>query len=251
MRSGSSALLRDLLDRRVAVELLGEDPARAEHLPGLLGDVDGQADRPPLVRERPGDRLADPPGRVGRQLEPELPVELLDRADETEISFLDQVQQRDAGLRVVPRDRHHESQVGLDELPLRRLVARVLAARQLPLLLGGQQPAVADRADVELQRVGERRAVLGLPARLLAFNGVRSVEFAGVRDHLEARNRGLLYVRLWNGPRLHEGCIGADHSVEFPLSGEPRLSSTNRRVQQTSQAVGVKFSLCVVLPDTA
>src|SRR4051794_7609786 len=75
-----AALLGDLRQRRLAIELLREDPAGAHHLAHLLGDVNRQPDRPALVGERARDRLADPPGRVGRKLVAERVVELLDRA---------------------------------------------------------------------------------------------------------------------------------------------------------------------------
>ena len=69
-------------------------------------------------------------------MKPERVVELLDRADEAEVALLDQVEQRHAGPRVVPRDRHHEPEVALDQLPLGVLVALVLAAGELALLGG-------------------------------------------------------------------------------------------------------------------
>src|SRR5205085_11874543 len=133
-------------DRRVAVQLLGEDAARAHHAPDLLGYVDGQPDRPALVGERPCDRLPDPPGRVGRELEAEPVVELLDGADEAEVPFLDEVEERDARLRVVARYRHHEAEVRRDQAALRGLVALVLEPRELALLGGGEQATVADLA---------------------------------------------------------------------------------------------------------
>ena len=105
---------------RVAVELLGERPAGAQDAPHLLADVHGQADRPALVGERPRDRLADPPGRVGREPVAHPVVELLDRPDQAHVALLDQVEQRHVGARVVARDRHHEAQVRLDQPPLGR-----------------------------------------------------------------------------------------------------------------------------------
>ena len=100
--------------------------------------------------------LADPPRRVGRELEAHRVVELLDRADQAEVALLDQVEQRHAGLRVVARDRHHEPEVRLDQLSLRRLVALVLAPGELALLGGCQQAAVADLAHVELEGILRR-----------------------------------------------------------------------------------------------
>ena len=156
----AARLLRELRERRLAVELLRELAARAQQPAHLLGDVHGQPDRPALVGERAGDRLADPPGRVRRKLVAHLVVELLDRADQAEVALLDQVEQRDAGLRVVARDRHDEPEVRLDQPPLRLLVAGVLAPRELALLGAGQQRAAADRADVELERILRRGGAL-------------------------------------------------------------------------------------------
>jgi len=124
--------------------------------------VYGEPDRAALVGERTGDRLADPPGGVGRELEAHLVVELLDRADQAEIALLNQVEKRYAGLGVVPGDRHHETEVALDQPPLGRLVAEVLAPGELALLRGGEQPAVTDLAHVELEGVlGRDRDQLG------------------------------------------------------------------------------------------
>src|SRR5207253_9508883 len=91
---GKAALLRQLLHRRLAVELLCELAARAHEPAHLVRDVYREADRPALVGERARGCLADPPGRVRGQLEPELVVELLDRADQPEVALLDQAEQR-------------------------------------------------------------------------------------------------------------------------------------------------------------
>ena len=160
-------LRRDLLDRRLAVELLRQLAARALHLAHLLGDVDREADRAALVGERARDRLADPPGRVGRELEAEPVVELLDRPDQAHVALLDQVEERHVGLRVVARDRHHEPEVRLDQALLGRLVAQVLAPGELALLRRRQQAAVAELADVELERVGAAEPLVLAETRVL------------------------------------------------------------------------------------
>ena len=60
---------RDLLERRIAVELLAEQPACLRDLANLVGDVDREADRAALLCERARDRLLDPPRRVRGELE--------------------------------------------------------------------------------------------------------------------------------------------------------------------------------------
>src|SRR5262249_31787770 len=198
---------------RLAVQLLRELTARAHEPANLVRDVDRKSDRPALVGQRARYCLADPPGRVRRKLVAELVVELLDRPDQAEVPLLDQVEQGDARLRVVARYRHYEPEVRLDQLLLRLLVALILSAGQLALLGGGQQRAVADRADVELQRIlrglggldGNRRVVVFLLVPLLRL-------LAGLLgDELEARlDRG---VRRHVGKRPHAMSIGLAESA--------------------------------------
>src|SRR6266542_412941 len=78
---------------------------------------------PSSVRDGALHRLADPPGRIGRELVAAAPVELLDRAVEAERPLLDQVEERYAEAAVDLRDRHDETQVRFDHAPLRALVA--------------------------------------------------------------------------------------------------------------------------------
>jgi hypothetical protein len=190
----------ELLDRRLAIQLLGEHAALAEHAPDLVGDVDGNANRPALVGERAGDGLADPPGGVGRELEAEPVVELLDCADQPQVALLDQIQERHAGLGVVPGDGHDEPQVGLDELPLRLLVALVLPPGELALLGRRQQAAVADLANVELQRVVGRAGRLLLLLLLVLVLGGRGVRG---RDELERRAKKLDGLGIREGVPFH------------------------------------------------
>src|SRR3954467_7757868 len=62
--------VRDLLRGGLAAPLRDELALRAADLVELLDDVDRDADRSRLVGQRASDRLADPPGRVGRELKP-------------------------------------------------------------------------------------------------------------------------------------------------------------------------------------
>ena len=118
--------------------------------------MDGHADRPRLVGERARDRLADPPGRVGRELVAAAPVELLDGADQAERPFLDQVEERQALVAVVLGDRDDEAQVRLDHPLLGLHVAALDLLGELDLLRGGQQRVPAGLAEEELERVGGR-----------------------------------------------------------------------------------------------
>src|SRR5688572_17131659 len=89
----------DLLRGGLAAQLRDELALRTADLVELLDDVDRDADRARLVGERAGDRLADPPGRVSRELEALAVVELLRGADQAERALLNEVQERQGPVR--------------------------------------------------------------------------------------------------------------------------------------------------------
>src|SRR6266851_4276367 len=75
-----------------------------------------------MVRDGAGDGLSDPPRRVGRELVALAVVKLLDGANETDVPFLDEVEEAHAAADVLLRDRHDETEVGLGQV-----VTRVVA----------------------------------------------------------------------------------------------------------------------------
>ena len=87
--SSSSAISSGLGSRP---EPLHELPLDVHDLVQLLDHVDGDPDRARLVGDGPGHSLADPPGRIGRELVALAVVELLDGADQAERALLDQVE---------------------------------------------------------------------------------------------------------------------------------------------------------------
>src|SRR5215207_6646892 len=187
--------LGDLLRGGLAAQLGDQLALRAADLVELLDDVDRDADGPRLVGEGAGDGLADPPGRVGRELEALAVVELLGRADQAERPLLDQVEEGQALVAVVLGDRDHEPEVRLDHLLLRVQVAAFDPLRQVDLLLGGQQADLADVLEEELERVGghvrlqvQRRLLAPLATLGLGRTGVRGgrLRRVDVVDHLHA-----------------------------------------------------------------
>ena len=151
--------LGELVLRRLAAELDLEPPRRARQLLLALDDVDGDADRPRVVRDGALHRLADPPGRVRGELEAAPPVELLDRAVEAERPLLDQVEERHAEAAVALRDRDDEPEVRLDHPALRALVAALDRLREHDLLGGREQLVTADVGEEQLEAVaGAARA---------------------------------------------------------------------------------------------
>src|SRR6266536_823953 len=104
-----------LLDGRLPTEHLVQAGLGAAQAPDLLVHVDRQADGPGTAVGGPtGDRLADPPGRIGRELEALAPVELLDRAQQPQVALLDQVAEGKPGRREAPRDRQDRKSTRLN-----------------------------------------------------------------------------------------------------------------------------------------
>ena len=185
---------RDLLLARQVAELGEQLALGASDLLLALDDVNRDPDGARLVGHAALHRLADPPGRVGRELEAAAPVELLGRADQADHALLDQVAERDA-LRLVPAgDRDDEPQVRGDHPLLGDHVAALDALRELDLLRGGEQRVAAGLVEELLQRVGrQRRLGRQVEIRLLVEVRVDLVQDVG---------RGEAVVSSWCPCRL-------------------------------------------------
>ena len=90
----------------------------ADDLVDRLDHVHRDADGARLVGDRAGDRLADPPGGVGRELVAAPVLELVDRLHQADVALLDQVQELQAAVGVFLGDGDHQAQVRLDHLLL-------------------------------------------------------------------------------------------------------------------------------------
>ena len=191
--------LRDLLGGRLAAQFGDQLALGATDLVELLDDVHGDADRPGLVRQRAGDGLADPPGGIGGELEALPVVELLRGADQAERALLDQVQERQPLVAVVLGDGDDESQVRLHHLLLGVQVSALDPLGQVDLLLGGEQPDLADVLEEQLQGVGrhvrlEVERGLGLAAPTLVRGPLHLGGGQGRIDLLDELNLGPLEV---------------------------------------------------------
>ncbi len=114
------------------------------------------ADRPGLIGDRPGDRLANPPRGVSGKLVAATVLEFFHSLHQAHVALLNQVEERQAAVGVLFRDRDHETQVGLDHLGLglMRLASEVLK------FFVGVQVILGRLADERLER--RQFAFLGL-----------------------------------------------------------------------------------------
>ena len=120
---------------RLAAEDRGQLGRRRFEPLELFADFEGDADGASVLLDGALQRLADPPGGVGRELESALPVELLDRAQEAERALLDQVDHLDTAVLVAAGPVQDESQVGRDHLLLGLFVAGRHALGELDLFV--------------------------------------------------------------------------------------------------------------------
>jgi hypothetical protein len=189
-------LLRDLLDRGLAPQRLGQVASDARYPVHPLDHVHGDADRAGLVGERARDRLPDPPGRVRRELEAPPPVELLDRADQAEVALLDEVEQRETAARVALGDRNHETEIRLDQVVLRKHVVLLDALGEADLVVLRQQRHAPDRLQVQANGIlGAGLGKLRLDARRRDAALVERV-VAVAADERHRRELGLRPLRL-------------------------------------------------------
>ena len=111
-----------------------------------------QPHRTSLVGQSAGDGLANPPSGVRGEFVAPPPIELLDGTHEPEVALLYQIAEAETPTQVIPRDRDHQPQVGLDHLTARFLVTRLDALCQFHLFARGQQGRPPDISEIDLER---------------------------------------------------------------------------------------------------
>ncbi len=162
MLNRQSGRLGELVLRRLAPELDLEPACGAAELLLALDNMNGNANRARVICNRTLDRLANPPGRIGRELVPAPPIELLDCAVQAERPLLDQIQERHAEPTVALCDRDDQSQVRLDHAPLGEQVTALDGLCEHHFVRRRQQLVLADVGQEELEAVGradERRSL--------------------------------------------------------------------------------------------
>src|SRR3954463_10438039 len=173
---GDVHLLGQLLRGGLAAQVLEQLALDAAELVDDLDHVHRDADGAGLVGHGAGDRLPDPPRRVGGELVALGVVELLHRADQAEVALLDQVQERHPAAGVPLGEGDHQAEVGLQQVVLGPLavaddpveVAAHLRGELLALLLdlaqplGGVEPGLDPLGEVDLLLRVEQRHLADL-----------------------------------------------------------------------------------------
>src|SRR5262252_6532614 len=85
----------------------------------VIDHVRGDADGARLIGDRAGDRLADPPRRIGRKLVAAAVFEFVDRLHQADVPLLDEIEELQPAAPVLLGDRNDETEVGFDQFLLR------------------------------------------------------------------------------------------------------------------------------------
>src|SRR6266508_1433077 len=228
--AGEIEIAADLHRRRLPPELGAELALRAHDLVQLLDHVHGHPDRSGLVGQRARHRLTDPPGRVRRELEAFAVVELLRSADESDRPLLDQIEEGQTLVPVLLGDRDDETEIGLDHLLLRTMVATLDPLRELDLLHAGH--------DLDLKLLERVVKVVDL-GRLQVELVERDRDFvraqlAVLPPRLEERLGVLRLHEVDDGLRCN-GYLYYAHSVPPSWSGAARAAAANSRSAETGR----------------
>ena len=170
--------LGQLFGRGLAAQVLEQLTLDAAELVDHLDHVHRDADGAGLVGHRAGDGLADPPGGVRGELVALGVVELFDRADQAQVAFLDQVEERHAAAGVALGQRHHQAQVGFQQMVL-RAVAVAADPHHVAALGGGQLLALLGQLGHQL---GGVQAGLDALGQLDLFLGVEQRDLADLLE---------------------------------------------------------------------
>ncbi len=144
-------LERDVTPIRLAMHL--QVAQRAQHHIELLHDMGRKPDGPRLIHDCALDRLADPPGGVGREAEAALGIELVERVNEPQVAFFDQVREREPSVGVVLCDADDEAQIVLDQRLPRGKIAGDHRPGERELLLRRQQHVLPDFVEIDLRDI--------------------------------------------------------------------------------------------------
>ena len=152
VRAGAH-LLGYFLCRRFAAVFLQKLARIARNLVYGFDHVDGDSNRSRLISYRAGDRLTNPPGRVGREFVALVVVELVDRLHQTEVALLDKIEEEHTLADIALGYRHDETEVGFHELLFRFLIAVCHLLGEHLLLVVVEQRHLADFLEVHTHRV--------------------------------------------------------------------------------------------------
>ncbi|EDQ03721.1 hypothetical protein OIHEL45_00375 [Sulfitobacter indolifex HEL-45] len=109
-------LLGQFLGRWLTANLVQHLATGADQLIDRLNHVHRNTDGARLIGDRAGDRLTDPPGRIGREFVAATVFELIHGLHQADVAFLNKIKELQTTVRVLFGDGDDETQVRFDHL---------------------------------------------------------------------------------------------------------------------------------------
>src|SRR6266849_8546231 len=182
---GNVHALGNFFRSRLTPEFLHQLLTGANLLVDRLDHVHGNADGARLIRDGPGDGLANPPSGVGRKLVAAAPLEFVGTLHESKVAFLDQIKKLQPAIGVLFGDGHNEAKVGLGQFFLRLVGFRLAPPDEREGALQAGRPDLAVICDFSQLRaagtqllarfaggIAARSGRAALQPRSLAFHGI-------------------------------------------------------------------------------
>ena len=110
-----------------------------------------------LICDGSGDGLTNPPGCIGGEFITLCVIELVDRLNQTQVSFLNQIQERQSTIQISLCDADYQTQVAFTKLFLRFFIALLHTNRQFPLFICRQQGNLSDFLQIHTDRIVRRK----------------------------------------------------------------------------------------------
>jgi hypothetical protein len=175
-------LSRELADHWLAVQPIVEKPVCSPQGTDLPADVDRDRNHTRMSLGRALNRVLDRRRCIGREAEAQPVVELLHRPCQREISLLDQVEQRNVAIRVLPCNPDDQTQIRFDQELCCVRVSGVPATEECSFFRPRQDPDSANCVGVQRQRIVEYAPCI-VDALLVASTRVSSTSI--IDAHLD------------------------------------------------------------------
>ena len=150
--SGDPRLLLKLLVARHLAGPCGDSLGGASYSVVGVEHMNGNTNGASLVGQRPADRMANPPARVGAESVTTVVVETLHRLHQADVPLLNEVDEREPASVVAAGNRHHQTKVRGDETILRSLLRTLGPTDAIEVL--SEAARDANRVSMEVTLVG-------------------------------------------------------------------------------------------------
>ncbi len=137
----------------IGAQIFHKGALRFLDLQQFIGSVQGQSHRPAFLIDRLHDRLTDPPHGIADEVITLVGIELVQSRHQTDVSFIDQIDQRHTLVLIFLGYIHHKPKIGFDHTFAGELVTLLGAFGKRKFLFGCQQRDAVDFLQIHTQNI--------------------------------------------------------------------------------------------------